>query len=138
MRQPKFNFIPERQLSEGHQEGGFFTASISSIGAISFNAEYKSVYELDNKYITFYVDTQKRTLGWKIIEGKTELIELNHARQLNATNKPVITVSVIPLLRTLGWSKGEKYLKVPIQIYKNKDVEGEIHYIQLPDVFLKK
>jgi hypothetical protein len=136
MRQPKFNFIPERQLSENHSESGFFTASVGPLGAISFNAEYKVVYEIDQKYITFYADTQKRTLGWKIIEGKTELIELNQARQI--IDKPSLSISIVPLLRTLGWQKEEKHLKLPISVYKNKDVEGEIHYVQLPDKFLKK
>ena len=136
MRQPKFNFILERQLSEDHQEGGFFTASIGPLGAISFNQEYRTVYEINGKYITFYADIMKRTLGWKFIEGKTELIELNQARQI--IDRPTLIISIVPILKSLGWQKGEKYLKVPIQIYKNKDVEGEIHYIQLPDVFLKK
>ena len=137
MRQPKFNFIPERQLSEGHKDSGFFTASISPTGIISFNSEYRNVYELNGKYIALYADKEKRTLGWKIIEGKTELIEMNEAHQLKVNATTSIQLSIIPILRSLGWTKGEKYLKVPIDIYKNKDVEGEIHYVKLPDVFLK-
>lgn len=133
MRPLKFNFIPERQLEEQSKtKDFFFSASITSSGQLHYNSEYRKVYELNEKYVEYYVDVSKRTLGWRILEDKVELEELNGARKLIETEKGQIIVSITKLLRLFAWSKGQSYLKLPIQIYKQDKME--IHYIKLPEV----
>jgi hypothetical protein len=135
MRQPKFNFVPERQLKESVSSRGFFHASITKQGALCFGREYQKVYELDNKYARIFLDREKRTLGWKIIEGDTNLDELSDCRKLtpNGTGN-MIKVGVSKLLRNLSYEKGDSYKTLPIEIYKMK--EGEIHYIIIPETVL--
>ncbi len=138
MRPPKFNFIPERQLKEHAQSKSFFYATIISNGQICYGKEYTSVYELDKKFVEFYIDTSKRTLGWRILEGVTELEQLNGARKLEVNNKGMIKCSITGLLRSLAWEKGQSFLKLPIKVYKSPTVGGEIHYVELPDIFADK
>ena len=136
MRQPKFNFVPERQLEENRHKSSFFTASIGPKEMIFFNKEYCNVYELDNKFVRFYANISKRTIAWKIIEGKTDLKdELSDSRKLKANKVGMIMSSITKILSSVGWQKGDKYLKLPIQVYNSLD--GEYYYVKLPDKFLE-
>lgn len=135
MRPPKFNFIPERQLIQTYQaKDPFFTASIYPNGQLNFNSDYITVHEIDKKFTQFYLDQEKRTIGWRLIVGDTSLEELSDLRQLNL--KPSgkgmsVKISILPLLHLLGWEKGISFKKMPIKVYKVDS--QEIHYVELPD-----
>ncbi len=133
MRPPKFDFIPERQLiKESKPVDPMFKASIYPNGALSFNKDYIEIYELGNKFIRIYADTAKRSIGWKILEGKTDLEEVDDSRKMVLTPQNSIKLSITGILSILGWTKGESYKKLPIEIYKSDGIE--IHYIKLPDI----
>lgn len=134
MRPPKFNFVPERLLQKEKMSDGFFCASITSNGQLFYNKDYIHVYEIANKFAEFYIDKEKRTIGWRMLEDNIELAQLNQARKFVPQGpKQVIRVSLLKLLREVGWLRGESYLKIPIEIYKRGS--GDIHYVRLPDIF---
>ncbi len=132
MRPPKFNFVPERHLAETYKPiDPFFTCSIYTNGQMVLNSDYVSVYELDKKFVRLYLDKEKRTIGWKIIEGDTNIEELSDARQITVV-KGMVKISITPILHLLGWEKGASFKQLPIKEYKT--LENKIDYIEVPNI----
>lgn len=130
MRPPKFNFVPEHQLVSKNVDT-FFYGSISKNGQLFFGKDYSNVYELNQKFYECYVDREKQSIGWRIIEGKTDLESL-HKQFVADPTKGTIRISIVSLLKALGLEKGTVFPRLPIGMYKTKATEGEIHYIILP------
>jgi hypothetical protein len=138
MPAPKFSFVPEHQIEKSNaKKDYFFYCSIVSNGQLMFCREYIEVYELHEKFIELYIDKDKRTIGWRFIEGNSSFEEISKSRQLKKTPKGIIRVSVSKLLKHLGWQKGESYLRLPIEIYKSQTMVGEIFYVKLPDILAR-
>lgn len=129
----KFNFIPERQLSETKEsEGGIFTVSINKAGLMVPKRDYVQTYELNGKYLRYYVDKEKQTIGWAIIAGDTNLEELSDARQVKIYEGGSAVMSVKRLLTALNYKITDSLKNLPIKIYKSTMIANEIHYVELP------
>lgn len=66
-RQQKFNFVPitkHSRLSRGSQS----FVSINNKGSINFNRACIEQYNLADRYIQFFVDVEKKVLGWQILD----------------------------------------------------------------------
>lgn len=126
----KYNFIPEHQLKE-KRETFSYTVSIFAGGALSFPNEVVRIYELDGKYVTFYVDKEKKLLGWSIVEGNVELESLKKVRQLRKTVNGNVVISVRKLLKELGVDS-KSYLSLTVNTYTSTLHASPIYYVEFP------
>lgn len=132
MKTPKFNFVPERQLGEVEANSPF-RVSIYKAGTLVFPTDAVDIYELDTKFIRLFADKEKRSIGWSILEGGTNLEELNDARKLVKTANGNIIVSIRKLLNKIGiedFEDGWKNLNV--SIYKSSLHTNDIYHVEIP------
>lgn len=131
MRTPKFNFIPERQLNKDTGDQTGFIVSLKK-RVMSFKKADVDIYELDGKYVRMFADTEKKVIGWAIVEGKTGLDELNDARILNRNDKTgVLTISIGKLLKAVGIEGIEEIRRCPVKTYISPLQKDTIYYIEL-------
>lgn len=132
MRPPKFNFIPERLLKEPAKDSTY-RVSIYSQGTLVFPKDVVSIYELDGKYIRFYVDKEKRTVGWTLFENYEPSDNLEDARQLKANPNGPIVVGIKKLLTLMGVDYTEGFKGLEVGTYKTSLIENQVYYITLPE-----
>ena len=128
----KFNFISENKINHKEQESDF-TVTVSKSGVLLFREEYTKAYELGGKYARFFFDKEHKTIGWTIVEGKTELEELNDARKLIVNVNGMIVVVVRKILKAMNYEMVTSLKRLPIKVYKTAMIAGDVHYIILPD-----
>lgn len=143
MKPPTFNFVPERQAKSQTETGGY-RVTLTNRGFLYFPKEVIEIYELNGKYASLFIDTEKKALGWKIMDKSTTPDVLKDCRVFNQNQ---ITGSVIlgitKLLETMGLGKmnGKKFVSelklpiksIPVQKYKSGYLGDEIYYISLKD-----
>lgn len=132
MKIPKFNFVPVRQLNSEAQAVTQFNVSIGKSGSMLFKEEDVDIYDIENKFISFFADTEKRAIGWKFIEGSTSLDELSDCKQYKKNTNGNITVGITKLLKLFTDEK-KSYYKIPVQKYTSTLHEGDIYYIIIPE-----
>ncbi len=118
---------------------GGYCAKIQKNGNLYFPPEVMRVYELDKKYFKFFIDVEKKTIGWQVLEGSTKMEDLNDARQMNMNvdNKCGI-FGIGKLLKRLGWQVGQAYEYIQVKKYEAPLYAHEIWYITLEDSYLIK
>jgi len=141
---PKFNFIPESQL---HDEYHAYTpAKVSIIKSIAtvkdrkhsiFNLRFASetvkLYDLEDKFIKFYIDKEKRVLGWTLIEGDTTLTDLSHAHKLKKNQKSgSVIIGIGKLLKAAGLNIQESLKGLEVKKPKTPLMSHEIFYVEIP------
>lgn len=132
MRTPKFNFIPERQLNKDVESGGAFSVTVTKHNTLLFSKTDVGIYELEGKYVRLFADTEKKTLGWAIVEGKTGLEELNDARlmKVNPTSG-IILLGIGRLLKAMGILEVTENMKLPVKTYVSPLQKDKIYYVEL-------
>lgn len=132
MKNPKFNFVPERQLTEAQAKQEAFKCTISESGVLFLRGDYVKAYEMNGKTARLFVDTEKKVIGWSLIEGNTTLEDLNDGRPLKQNSTGMISISIRKIIQKLGRA-GEQFKDLEIKVYKSPLHSGEIHYVELPD-----
>lgn len=132
MSAPKFNFIPERQLNKIQSETVFHVSIYpTGGGSIVFPKLYVDINEMDGKFVRLFCDVDKKVIGWKIIEGKTSLGELDDCRQIKKSSLGVARLGITKLLDNMGIKIIEK-VKLPVKLHKSSVLDGEMSYVELP------
>lgn len=129
----RFNFLGEELL--GRSGNAFqYRVSITKVNTIIFPKDVTDTFELDGKFIKFFVDVTKKTIGWTIIEGKTDLQELNSVRKINVSKlNGTATFSIKKLLNAIKVNLGSCRRKIPVFQYKDILIGNDINYIELSD-----
>ena len=139
MSLPKFNFIPEKQLNEEFRSytPAMVTLAVTktTIGInyqLRFMSETVRIYELDGKYITMYADEQKRAIGWRFIDGKTDLPELSGAKQLKVNTGLQASIGVGKLLKSAKLIPTKTLSGLEVKKHLDPLNKYEIFYIEIP------
>lgn len=127
----KFNFIPERQLGLPPPEEKY-KVSLYQNGAIIFNSSVVNVYELKDKFVRMFADTEKKLIGWQVIEGDTDLDALKDARQLKVSVNGNIVVSVVKLLKSMNYELNGSLKGLEVKKFKSTLTNNTIWYVELP------
>jgi hypothetical protein len=137
MRTPKFNFIPERQLN-AKTEPQMFSVTITKHNTITFSRSDVEIYELDGKYIRLFADTEKKVIGWSVLDGKVELDALNDARQLKAVKgSGIIVIGARKLIQATGIEMKESK-RLVVKKYASPLQKDIIYYVELNDKEVKE
>lgn len=147
MRPPKFNFVPEKQVENKNETGGYYV-SITKSGFLYFPKEVIHVYDLAGKYIKLFVDREKKALGWRVVDETTTPEVLNDCRVINSKNNGSAIFSIGKLLSSMGVDSvkvgtkisyiGMPMSNVPVEKYRAGYLEGDIYYISLSDYSKKE
>ena len=130
MPQPKFNFIPEKQL--GSTAEATFNVTLTKSGNLYFSPFNVLIYEMDGSFIKLYGDTEKKAIAWKLIKGTTTLPELDKSRKIKAAGKgKFAVVSVRRILSKLGIEQLKEAKTYEVNTYESSLLEDKLYYIQL-------
>lgn len=129
MPAPKFNFIPERQLKA--PEKTCMTVSIQKNNQLSFGRELINIYDLDKKFIEFYVDVEKKTLGWSIFEHTEDISAMKTLRQIKQRKSGGCAISIGTLLKRMNADLDLHRPNLEVKIYSTPLLEKDIYYITL-------
>ncbi len=128
----KFNFISEKNIGKEINMDFSYRVTVTKQNTISFNRETISVYDLEGKRIRLFADTEKKCIGWVVVDGKTSLPELNDARVIHSSGaNKVANIGVTKLLKIMGIQLGVLRPGIPVQKYKDGNLGDEIYYIEL-------
>ncbi len=136
MRQPKFAFVPERQLGGDPQAtAGGYRVSIKKNGVIYFPTDVVKTYELEGKYIKFFADVQKKAIGWTVVEGdqKGGFSDLTGVRVMKRASPKSgqVVLAVGKMLKSMGVEKGVEFPNLQVRTYKDSLIEGDVWYVTL-------
>lgn len=137
---PKFNFVPEKQLIkniEGSYEVSLYVKDIKRSGKdelekfvlLCFSKTTTNIYDLDGKFIRFYADKEKKTIGWSILEKAEGLAQLEGVRQIKASSQG-IRLGIAKLIKVIG-VKVESRKKIEVKKYESSLQSHPIYYITL-------
>lgn len=138
MISPKYNFVAENTLRSNSptQE---YRVRLTKHGCIVFRGSDIHIYELNKKFIKLYIDTDKRAIGWKLVETEkySALTELNDTRQIVQNQKTKqASISIRKLLNVLQFDPDkmkESSIELPVEKYKAAYLEdSEIYFITIP------
>lgn len=125
---PKFSFVPEKQIGKDIDES--YHVSILRNNVLFFPAEIVRVYDLGGKYIKLFADIEKKSIGWSICEGKTDLDTLNTARLMVVRKSGQVVLGISKILKKFDMLKTyHPYLEV--KKYKSLLDDNDIWYITL-------
>lgn len=129
-REAKFNFMPVHTIDT--HKNNKATVNVNKQGIITFSRQYVEENGLKGKYIKFYVDINKKTLGWQVISSFDELSDLKKKKEYRKITISKIgssIVSLVPILKKLN-PNGANYTKLTVDTYADT-LFGKIYYIKL-------
>lgn len=132
MRNPKFNFTPERQLGKEKKETTF-RVSVYKSGQMVFGSDVVHIYDLDGKFIKIYGDPEKKVIGWSVFEKQSGVEGLDELRQLKLSVNGNIVVSVSKLLKNMGVELDESIKNLEVKRYESSLYPDPIFYIEIPN-----
>lgn len=129
-RPQKFNFTPvtrRSQLSRGSQS----FVSINNKGSIIFNRACIEQYSLADRHIQFFVDIEKKTIGWRIIETIHDFKDVKNKkyRLIRPSAWHTATLSIRFIMKEMGLH-GTAFHKLKIDKYIDT-IYNTIYYITL-------
>jgi hypothetical protein len=140
MAKPKFNFVPERQLTEEFSEYSPARVTILVTNyngqtnvTMRFSADTIKIYDLSDKLIRLYGDKQNRTIGWSILEDQMALPDLDGAHKLKLYGNGVIQLGVAKLLKSMGIRLTKTLSNLEVKKYTSPLHANEIYYIEIPE-----
>lgn len=133
MSTPKFSFVPERQIGQVSNEGGY-SVSIFKSGVLCFSINTLRIYELEGKYIRLFADVEKKAIGWSVVEGKTNLDDINDSRLVKTNASGCAVLGITKLLKKIGIEKETSFFNLPVKVYKSPLNSYDIYYIELKKV----
>lgn len=143
MKSPTFNFVPERQVKNQTETGGY-VVTLTSRGFLYLGRGVIDIYELEGKYISLFIDTEKKALGWKIMDKETTPEVLSNCRVINpnkVTGSAILGITKLLEAMGMGHMNGKKFISdlklpiksIPVQKYRAGYLGDEIYYISLKD-----
>lgn len=134
-RPAKFNFISEAALGELPKADNSWRIAIYMTGknnyTIVFPPDYVEIFEMIGKYFTFFVDTEKKALGWREVKDQTDLSTLKGARQaVISGNSKAVRFGIKKLLGAMNYYPQKSLLDLVVQKYSTP--LQEISYVTLP------
>lgn len=127
---PKFNFIPESQLTHAVEQCDN-KIGITKQGGVYYSKNFIQSNGLKDRYLKFYGDPAKGALAWKIMSSAASLPDMKGLRKIKPNKSEGGTVSVSALLSKIGWKKGESYKNLPVRKYSSSLLEGELYYVEI-------
>ncbi len=139
---PKFNFVPEKQLLQSIDPTYKVTiyakkmidkdtGEVSFTNNLIFTKPVVDVFELKDKFIRFYADKEKKTVGWSILEKAEGLIELEGVRQIKVNAKGIVLFGIGKLLKSVNLTLKENRKNLIVKTYKSSLQSHDIYYITL-------
>lgn len=135
---PKFNLIPASQVERKSGQAEY-RATIKKGNLLYFPRDVVETYSLGGKYARFYLDTQKKVLAWKMLNGEyhsPETFKRGGDVKRFTVNKANgnIVISISSFIESLGMRNLQYPVSnVPVRIYKSSLLEGEMKYIDLKE-----
>jgi len=129
-REAKFNFMPVHTVDLGNHSKA--AVNINKRGILTFNRVYVKENGLKGKYIKFYTDITKKTLGWQIISTFDELSDIKKKkeyRKITTTKIGSAIISLVPILKKIN-PNGVNYTKLQVDTYIDT-LFGKIYYVKL-------
>lgn len=131
----KPNFVP--YLGNEKESIGSLTVTINKKGFILFNNAYIERFNADGKMIKFYLDREKKMLGWSLIEkveGLENLKKTPGVRRINQCKKSRIAILGIKKMLECLEIEMKDYKKLPVQEMKDKMFGVVIHFVTVKDL----
>lgn len=129
-KEAKFHFMPVHNVDIRKENKT--TININKRGIITFSRRYVEENGLRGKYVKFYVDIDKKTLGWQVIGVFNELSDLKKKkeyRKIKTTGSGNSTISLIPILKKIN-PDGNNYTKLTVDTYVDT-LFGKMQYVRL-------
>ncbi len=138
----KFNFIPEKQLLKSVDPTYKVTIYVKVIvdketeeieyaNNLIFSKSVINIYDLEHKYIKFFGDREKKTVGWSIIKSSSNLKGIEGIRQIKVNKNGVAVFGIARLLKSIGINLKEKKKDLLVKTYVSPLETHPIHYITL-------
>lgn len=129
-REAKFNFISEDLLTAKKRDSEY-KVNINRSGMLYFPRETVNIYDLDKKWFKFYVDQDKKTLGWSLFQ-EGDIDEFKKRRKLMITETGSGVISIQKCLKALGLGKPDHVMKdLRVRIYAGSYLQEEVQYVKL-------
>lgn len=131
-REASFNFIPSHQIKNTIDIDLHATISIKH-SKITFSAKSYMTKELAGKFIKFFIDAEKNTLAFRILE-ENSLGSMREYRKIKICERSKATSCSIPKICIESLKTTEtSYKKILVKTYKPTGLlAGEIyHYMTL-------
>lgn len=128
-KEARFNFIP---VSASYKKTiKKATVTINKKKQIFFSNSYITNYGADNKFIKFFVDVNKKTLGWSLSDSVDTFKDLKR-KGSRRIKKNVSGVAVLQIKGVLNEMElpNKDYRKLTINVYQDR-LFGTIHYVRL-------
>lgn len=137
MRQPAFTFEPFKKVAAERklERKRGFTVNLKH-GIITFPKSYIVDNGLDGKYLKWFIDVEKKALGWKILATESDLKELeDYIRIKSIPSNGIYQMSIKRVLNTFHFADTNVTFKdLEVQKYLSKSNfynDGVLHYVQL-------
>ncbi len=134
-REAKFTFIPahlaKKVISE---DSGLWKASIytNPQKVITFPSRHPETVNLIGKYVTFFVDIHKNTLGWKVFK-QGELGDLTNAVAVRKTmttgDSYTVKIPIANALNAMKFTQGNSYKALEVERYREQGMLNDGHEI---------
>lgn len=142
MREPQFNFVPVELVREAKEKDGImYRVTITANDQLYFPAETVNIFDLANRILKFFIDEQKKILGWTVMaESYTDISEFkitasmtNPYRKVALTPQGVASIAIKRFLNLLNIQTGVTRSKLPVRMYVDQKNRRDIYYIELND-----
>lgn len=141
--QPKFNFVPERQLVVGTANSEAYRVSLYAyekmdkqgrpffVNILLWPKEVVDIYDLKDKYVRFYGDREKKVIGWSIVEKAEDFAEMKDLKIMRASSQGVVKLAIKRLLDSLGVEIKEHRKNLQVKTYESPLNSHKIYYVKL-------
>lgn len=133
---PKFNFISEKQIGDKPDGNSCWRVSLhasKSTPSLYFPSDMVHALEMDGKYFQLFADLEKKAIGWRVIEGQTELESISNARLANRNKQSgAILFGIGRLIKALNYEVTKSIPGLEVKTYMSPLLKGDISYVILP------
>lgn len=143
MPAPKFNFIPERQITELEEKhNGYWLITFAKAEAtikgrtynkytLYFPQDMVHALELEGKYLRFFVDKEKKLIGWRIVTEEGDLSSIRDLRVCKVNKGGGALFSVKEIVDYIGYKYDNGSAKLRVE-NATSTYTGDVSYVTLP------
>lgn len=142
MRKAEFNFESEDLIKKARHSGGVeyrvtlivtkskdkATGEEKTAHQLYFSKDVIWLNDLAGKRLKFYVDSAKKAIAWRVMEGVVELESLNKARLVKPYGSGSWMTGVSKLLNHAGIKVDETRKSVPVETYQTTEMLVPMKY----------
>lgn len=140
-REATFNFVPESTIpSRKERKQEKYWVSVSrDYNVIRFAPAYIQDKHFDAKFIKLYYDTNKKTIGWRLMKENNlqdldgyRKIKITHNKSKKGYESKVCSLGIKSILDALNIKEGAKFKNLPIGTYREGGLLGnQYDYVTL-------